>query len=91
MATTVPIGTSKTKVIYSLNLNNYDKGHKPYYPSMDPNAMGGELKIKSKRQIKSEDRNRINSLEPGKEKDYGNNKKQNSLAQLISAYQEDEG
>jgi len=54
--------------------------------------MGGEIKIKSKKQIKSEDRNRIiNSLEIGKEKDsVNNNKKQNSLAKLISAYQEDD-
>ncbi len=44
---------NKPKTIYSLNLNNYDRGAKPYYPSMDPNAMGGELKYKSKKKIKA--------------------------------------
>lgn len=54
IATSVPY--NKNKIIYSVSLNSYDKGLKPYYPSMDPNAMGGELKIYSKKKIKSEAR-----------------------------------
>lgn len=33
-----------TENIYNINLNNFEKGKKPYYPSMDPNLMGGEIK-----------------------------------------------
>jgi hypothetical protein len=71
-ATTIP-SQNKTKIIYSVNLNTYDKGYKPYYPSMDANAMGGELKINSKKKMKIENRGRDN----------------NSLNKLIQAYQDD--
>ncbi len=53
LVTPVNSSSNQQKYIYTLNLNNYDKGRKPYYPSMDPNAMGGELKYKSKKKIKA--------------------------------------
>lgn len=53
LLTQANIRGDKPKIIYSLNLNNYERGAKPYYPSMDPNAMGGELKYKSKKKIKA--------------------------------------
>lgn len=65
-------------MIYSLNINTYDKGYKPYYPSMDPNAMGGELKSKKKQ--KTERRNNDLGIEP---KDKSKN---NSLLKLSEAY-----
>lgn len=37
------------KNLYRVNLNNFEKG-RPYYPSMDPNLMGGE--IKSRKNLK---------------------------------------
>ncbi len=86
LVTPVPTGTGKTKVIYSLNWNTYDKGYKPYYPSMDPNALGGELKFKSKKNLKSEDRGKhiVGS---------GNNNLNSaggSLKMLMEAYGDDE-
>jgi hypothetical protein len=91
LITPVPTSTGKTKVIYSLNLNTYDKGYKPYYPSMDPNSQGGELKFKSKKKIKGDERginssannisNKFNSInKPG----------QNNLARLMQAYGDEE-
>jgi hypothetical protein len=40
-------------------LNVYDEDYKPYYPSMDPKAMGGELK--SKKKLKTEDKKNTES------------------------------
>jgi hypothetical protein len=37
---------------YNVNLFNFEKGKKPYYPSMDPNLMGGE--IKSRKNLKKD-------------------------------------
>jgi hypothetical protein len=56
LITPVLTNDNKIKRIYSLNLNTYDKGVKPYYPSMDPNALGGELKNKSKKNVKAIER-----------------------------------
>jgi hypothetical protein len=38
--------------LYKLTLFNFEKGKKPYYPSMDPNLMGGE--IKSRKNLKKD-------------------------------------
>ncbi len=38
----ITLSTSNNKnkgTIYNLNLNNFDNGKRPYYPSMDPNLM----------------------------------------------------
>jgi len=32
-------GTSGKSTVYNLNLNTFDNGKRPYYPSMDPNLM----------------------------------------------------
>ena len=42
--------TNNNNSLYNVNLNNFEKGKKPYYPSMDPNLMGGE--IKSRKNLK---------------------------------------
>lgn len=69
-----PINLESQKVIYNLDLNSYDKGYKPYYPSMDPKFMGGEI-TKSKKKIKTEDK-KIDS--------------ESNFKKLISAYAEEE-
>lgn len=66
------LNSEKPKLIYSLNLNTYDAGVKQYYPSMDPNSMGGELKYKAKKKIKA----------IAKEQE----KKANNLGTLLQAY-----
>merc|ERR1712032_683441 len=50
------VENKKNKSLYNINLNNFEKGKKPYYPSMDPNLMGGE--IKSRKNMK-----KINNVE----------------------------
>lgn len=74
---TKPDETDKKSYTYNMNLNNYEEGYKPYYPSMDPKAMGGELKNKPKKKLKSEYR----KIEL--EQDTSNT---NSLLKLMNTY-----
>ncbi len=89
----------KTKVTYSLDLNTYDKGYKPYYPSMDTNAMGGVVKsnksgnsynapgnIYSKKRIKGNERDRSTYSASNTS---NNTLKNNSLSFLKQAYGDD--
>lgn len=91
LITPVPSNTGKTKVIYSLNLNTYDQGYKPYYPSMDPKSQGGEIKCKSKKKLKEEERSINNSSNNLSYKSKRiNYTGQNNLAKLMQAYGDDE-
>ncbi len=74
LVTPINVHGDRPKYLYSLNLNNYDKGVKPYYPSMDPNAMGGELQYKSKKKMKA----------ITKEKEKNNN----NLSKLLQVYED---
>ena len=68
-----------------MNLNTYDKGYKPYYPSMDPSTEGGELK-KSKKKQKVEERKGITD---NIEKPQRDTRNKNSLSRLMDAYEDD--
>ncbi len=76
---------NKTKIIYSVNLNSYDKGYKPYYPSMDPKTEGGELKMLSRKRNIPGERKEITEEE---EKPKQDNYYKNSLSRLLEAYQD---